>query len=146
MRPPSHDDDLLKRLERYQVRLIFGLRHAQSELGWSQAEHARRAGLDQTYLSKIMTGVKTPSQVVEESLIAATGIPPWQVHKWGEESMGRRHRVRERSGQRRLESEGTAEACLEVIAVADLTDDDLARIRDAAAERLEGRGGKRSSS
>lgn len=133
----SHDEAFLASLEPYQARLVLGLRRALYERGWTQAEHARQSGLHETYLSKIMNGVKTPSQAVEDKLISATGFPASQVIRWGEERMEGLRMERERDLLKRIETERTVEACLEVIRSESLIEEDLLRIKHAVQKRLD---------
>ncbi len=127
-------------LEPYQARLILGLRRALYELGWTQAQHSRRAGLHETYVSKIMNGIKTPSQSVEDKLVSATGFPASQVMQWGEERLEALTREKERDVFQRLETERMVEACLAVIRAEATTERDLLRLRDEVQARLEEEG------
>ncbi len=133
----SKEDPFLASLEPFQARLILGLRRALYERGWTQAEHARRAGLHETYLSKIMNGVKTPSQAVEDKLISATGFPASQVIRWGEERMESLRMEKERDLLIRLEKERTVDACLDAVRSESLIEEDLLRIKHAVQKRLQ---------
>lgn len=133
----SLDEAFLVTLEPYQARLVLGLRRALYERGWTQAEHARQSGLHETYLSKIMNGVKTPSQAVEDKLIAATGFPASQVIRWGEERIESLRMEKERHLLKRIETERSVEACLELVRSESLIEEDLLRIKHAVQKRLE---------
>ena len=50
------------------------LRRRRADLGWTQPEAAARAGIEQSYLSKLETGKSIPSGDVYQRLVAAFGL------------------------------------------------------------------------
>jgi transcriptional regulator with XRE-family HTH domain len=50
------------------------LKHRRTELGWTQPDAAAKAGIEQSYLSKLETGKSIPSGDVYQRLVAAFGI------------------------------------------------------------------------
>ncbi|MBS7457160.1 helix-turn-helix domain-containing protein [Coralloluteibacterium stylophorae] len=52
------------------------LRHARVQRGWTQPEAAARAGIEQSYLSKLETGKSIPSGEIYDRLAGAYGIAP----------------------------------------------------------------------
>ncbi len=50
------------------------LKNRRSELGWTQPDAAAKAGIEQSYLSKLETGKSIPSEDVYQRLVEAFGI------------------------------------------------------------------------
>lgn len=56
--------------------------------GKSQRMFARKVPIDQGYLSRILTGERTPDLKVMESLASAADVPPWHFPEWRAQYLG----------------------------------------------------------
>ena len=50
------------------------LKNRRTELGWTQPDAASKAGIEQSYLSKLETGKSFPSEDVYQRLVGAFGL------------------------------------------------------------------------